>query len=160
MQREPLSIEESQAVDSFLYSLMEAPKRVVILKSALISYINNGCLCLIGRRISIGRENRLRHLRNMITCFRNSTESHLTIINDETPLLSFGEMRASIFLSDGAAFSENISSDCENGFVQFKSLTLIEGFNEYFSHLETMDSKYALSGEAALEFIERGLEMV
>ena len=84
----------------------------------------------------------------------------LTIINDETPILNPGDIKISLFLSDGAAFAEHQDSNAETGFVQFKDLTLIESLNEYFSHLESLGERYALSGEAALQFIERGLEML
>lgn len=156
----PLSIAADEAVNAFLLSAMNAPKRIVLLKSAIIRYIHSGKLCLIGRHVQIDREERLRHLHRMLDVLRNSGDSQLTILNDETPILNPGDIKVSLFLSEGAAFAEHQESDAETGFVQFKDLTLIESLNEYHSHLETLGDRYSLSGEAALKFIERGLEML
>lgn len=160
LDRYPLGISADEAVNAFLLSAMNAPKRIVLLKSAIIRYIHSGRLCLIGRHVQIDREERLKHLHRLLEVLRNSEESSLTIINDETPILNPGDIKVSLFLSEGTAFAEHQTSNTETGFMQFKDLTLIESLNEYHSHLEALGDRYSLSGEAALQFIERGLEML
>ena len=160
LEQHPLGISADEAVSAFLLSAMNAPKRIVLLKSAIIRYIHCGSICLIGRHIQISREERLKHLHRLLEVLRSCGESCLTIINDETPILNPGDIKVSLFLSEGAAFAEHRDSNFETGFVQFKDLALIECLNEYHSHLEALGDRYSLSGEAALQFIERGLEML
>lgn len=151
---------EPQMLVSHYEKLWQAPKRAIIFKSALVNYICDGKIELFGQIVHLDDQIRKAHLQYLLSLLRNSEENSIAILNDDNPLLSYNECGISLFLSDGIAFAENLDADPEHRFIRLRSMEIIEYFFSFFDHLQSLDEKYILLGDEALDFIERGLEMI
>lgn len=133
----------------------QAPKEVVIYRSAVLDYIYAGRILLFGRVLMFAAEDRARHLMQLI---RNIEEGkcRLTILDDDNPLLNRADTRISFYLSAKSAFM----ADCDGRTIRLRSQRAAEYFTEFFRHFQQLGAAWCLEDRAALDFIRRGLDFM
>ena len=140
--------------------LWQAPKKVILFKSALVRYLCEGTMNLGGQIINVDEQTRKQHLKYMIKSLNENSDCRIMILNDDSSLLNYNDSSVSLFLSDGIGFLENSTAEPDYRFIRLHSAEMIDYFYAFFSHLEALDEKNILKQEQTLEYIERGLEML
>ena len=135
-----------------------AKREVILYRSALLEYIYSGHIFLFGREMQLEREDRAVHLKQLLENMRSGA-CQLKILNDDNPLLSRRDTHLSVYLSRSGGFMAGIENDWYAS-IKISSQKSVEYFNTFFTHLFSLDGEYMLSGAAAEEFIERGLELM
>ncbi len=134
-----------------------APKEVILYRSALLNYIYNGEILLLGQLMTLDMHERIEHLEQLIGIIE-SGGCRLTILSDTNPLLNREDTKLSFFLSRKSGFMV-AAGDTDTPIIRFRSVRVIEHFNEFFSHLQNLDENYVTRGDQALDFIRRGIDI-
>ena len=147
---------------SFTEKTFTLPRRAVIYKSAMMSYLYDGAITLFDRTFTLTKSERIRHLRGLIEALRTDPELNLTIIEDENPVMRRGDLSVSVYLSDGAVFARGLykRGEPEPPTYAFASSRLIDAMNSFFGHLESLPDEYALRGERVIDFLTHGIELI
>ncbi|MDO5349697.1 MAG: helix-turn-helix transcriptional regulator [Lachnospiraceae bacterium] len=135
-----------------------AVKEVVIFRSALLEYIYSGTFLFCGTLIKVGREHRVRHLKQLLEHIKQQ-DFKLTILSDINPLLNYCDMELSLYLSKTSGFMAP-SDSSNNQVIQLRSPLAVEHFHQFFCHLQELDASFVMNGQEAYHFIERGLDFI
>lgn len=154
-----ISPEVRAGLKSQYIKLWQAEKSVIIFKSAIVSYICDGKLELFGKTVCVDEKSRREHLTNLISRLKGSARP-FCILSDDNPLLNYNECGVSVYLSDGIAFAESFHESNGLEFIRIRSLDVIECFYDFFDHIKKLDNRFLLTGDQAIDFIERGMEMI
>lgn len=138
------------------------PRRAVIYKSAMMSYLYDGAITLFDRTFTLTKSERIRHLRGLIEALKTEPGLSLTIIEDDNPIMRRSDLGISVYLSDGAVFARGLSKrgEPEPPTYAFTSTRLIDAMNEFYDHLENLPDEYALRGERVIDFLTHGIELI
>lgn len=135
-----------------------AAKEVIIFRSALLEYIYSGTMLFCGRMLKIGREHRVRHLRQLLENLEQE-RCRLTILNDVNPLLNYRDMAVSLCLNRTSGFLTTSDSN-DDYIVQISSRLAVDCFHQFFCHLQELESAFAMNGKEASDFIETGIGLI
>lgn len=135
----------------------DAKKEVIIFRSAILEYIYGGHIYLFGRPLTIRKEHRIEHLKQLLEMIERGG-CNLTILNDDNPLLCRRDMRLSLYLGKEAAFA--VPRADNKLAIKIRSQRTVEHFNRFFEHLQGLNPEYVLKGQKAKEFVRRGLKRI
>lgn len=126
----------------------------LIYQLALVDYVYSGRLLVFGRWLVLSPEDRRRHLSHMIEQLR-SQPGKLKILSTRNKVCGYEDLSLSVFTGERSAFTVG-----DGGIYTVSSQAMIRQMDIWLGHMEKLPSAQCLSGQEALDHIERCMALI
>ncbi len=131
--------------------------KIIIYKSALLNYIFDGTINIYDTTIVLSKEDRIEHLRNIISMLKSNNEFEIKFIEDVNEFISISDLDNSLFISNQSCFTlkDNLNSSL---YFKFLNKELINNFNSFFDNI--WDNIQLSNNIEIINFIEKGINLL
>ena len=141
---------------SFTERMYNAQKTVIIFRTALAEFINNGKIAVSGEIYYLDVENRANFLKQLLQYLSSEVPCRLMIVEDNNPLLNYKELKQSIYVGKD---SMHTAYCCDNNSPMTKNNpVVVNAFRQFSVHLTELPEVYIMKEPKTFEFIRQAIE--
>lgn len=132
---------------------------ILLYQLALVDYIYTGRLMILDSVIEISPEDRLTHLRNMVTQLRKSPK-RLCILSTQNRICNYDDISVSVFVNQHTAFVLNNIKKQSGTAYTVNAGDMVRQLNIWFNHLLKLPAEQCLTGQTAADYISRCIRLL
>ena len=132
---------------------------IILYQLALVDYIYTGRLMVLNSVVIVPPEDRLAHLRNMVSQLKSSPKQ-LCILSTQNALCSYDDIAVSVFTNQHTAFVLNSGEERSPAAYTVDSGGMVRQLNVWFNHLLKLPAEQCLTGQSAIDYILRCIRLL
>lgn len=134
-------------------------KSVVIFETALLRYMSTGKISAFDayEGETLTRQERRRHLQELIDELEDGTRFTLKILGDKNPIINYDDISVSFFMNDNSAYCSDIRRK-KDGVRYFVSADIRKNLGILMDHIHGLSQEHLMTGKRVIDYIYDGMK--
>ena len=134
-------------------------KSVVIFETALLRYMSTGKISAFDayEGETLTRQERRRHLQELIDELEDGTRFDLKILGDKNPIINYDDISVSFFMNENSAYCSDIRKK-KDGVRYFVSADSRKNLGTLMDHIHGLGDEHLMTGKRVIDYIYDGMK--